>query len=55
MRTVFQMARVCVGSLKTNLKLSSVNASTRFTPKPQLVTNARSAMPETGTITVTKM
>ncbi len=48
------IARLCVVSSKTARKLSSVNASKRFTPKPQLVTKARSVIPETGTITVTK-
>ena len=53
MRIVFQIARTCVGSSNTARKLSSVNASAILTPKPQFVTNARSAMPVTGTITAT--
>ena len=32
--------------------MSSVSTSARLTPSPQLVTNARSAMPESGTTTV---
>ena len=50
---MFQIARVCVVSSNTERKLSSVKASRSATPMPQLVTNARKAMPDSGTITVT--
>ena len=49
---VFQIARTCVGSSNTARKLSSVNASASVTPNPQLVTNARNAIPDSGTITL---
>ena len=46
------MPRTSVGWPRTSRKLSSVSTSARRTPSPQLVTSARSAIPESGTTTV---